>query len=124
MMQEAEKFAEEDRMRREAAEARNNADNLVYAAEKQLGEWGDSVPADQKAEVEKDVAEVKEALKGDDVERIKSAGDKLMQSFQAAGTLVHQQAQAQQAQTGSEAGPTDSGDDVVEGEVVDEGGTS
>jgi molecular chaperone DnaK len=127
MMQEAEKFAEEDRKRREAAEARNTADNLVYAAEKQLGEWGDNVPADQKAEIEKDVAEAKEALKGDDVDRIKAAADKLMQSFQAAGTAVHQQAQAQQAQTGgggSESGPAEGGDDVVEGEVVDEGGAS
>jgi molecular chaperone DnaK len=126
MMLDAEKFAEEDRKRREAAEARNNADNLVYAAEKQLGEWGDSVPADQKAEVEKDVAEVKEALKGDDVDRIKAAGDKLMQSFQAAGTSVHQQAQAQQQteEAGSGPGPTEGGDDVVEGEVVDEGGAS
>jgi molecular chaperone DnaK len=126
MMQDAEKFAEEDRKRREAAEARNNADNLVYAAEKQLGEWGEGVPADQKAEVEKDVAEVKEALKGDDVDRIKAAGEKLMRSFQAAGTSVHQQAQAQQqtGDAGSGAGPTEGGDDVVEGEVVDEGGVS
>jgi molecular chaperone DnaK len=126
MMQDAEKFAEEDRKRREAAEGRNNADNLVYAAEKQLGEWGEGVPADQKAEVEKDVAEVKEALKGDDVDRIKAAGEKLMRSFQAAGTSVHQQAQAQQqtGDAGSGAGPTEGGDDVVEGEVVDEGGAS
>src|ERR687892_427503 len=125
MMQDAEKFAEEDRNRREAAEARNNADNLVYAAEKQLGEWGESVPADQKAQVEKDIADAKEALKGDDVDRIKAAGDKLMQSFQAAGTAVHQQAQAQQGQAGEpgpEAGSPDGVDDVVEGEVVDEGG--
>jgi molecular chaperone DnaK len=127
MMQEAEKFAEEDRNRREAAEARNNADNLVYAAEKQLGEWGDSVPGEQKAEVEKDIADAKDALKGEDVDRIKAAGDKLMQSFQAAGTAVHQQAQAQQGQAGEsapQAGTPDGGDDVVEGEVVDEGGGS
>jgi molecular chaperone DnaK len=127
MMQEAEQFAEEDRKRREAAEARNTADNLAYQAEKTLGELGDKVPADQKAEVEKDVAEVKEALKGDDTDRIKAATDKLMQSFQAVGQAVYQeQQQAQQAAggTGDSSGGDQSDEDVVEGEVVDEGGAS
>jgi molecular chaperone DnaK len=127
MVQEAEKFADEDRKRREAAEARNAADNLAYQAEKTLGELGDKVSAEQKAEVEKDVAEVKEALKGDDTDRIKAATDKLMQSFQAVGQAVYQQQQAQQAAAGETAGQpggTESGEDVVEGEVVDEGGSS
>jgi molecular chaperone DnaK len=127
MVQEAEKFAEEDRKRREAAEARNAADNLAYQAEKTLGELGDKVSAEQKAEVEKDVAEVKEALKGDDIDRIKAATDKLMQSFQAVGQAVYQQQQAQQAAAGGTSGQpggTESGEDVVEGEVVDEGGSS
>jgi molecular chaperone DnaK len=124
MVQEAEKFAEEDRTRREAAEARNAADNLAYQAEKTLGELGDKVSAEQKAEVEKDVAEVKEALKGDDTDRIKSATDKLMQSFQAVGQTVYQQQQqaAGEGPAGQQAGDTD--EDVVEGEVVDEGGGS
>jgi molecular chaperone DnaK len=128
MVQDAEKFAEEDRKRREAAEARNAADNLAYQAEKTLGELGDKVSAEQKAEVEKDVAEVKEALKGDDTDRIKAATDKLMQSFQAVGQAVYQQQQqAQQAAAGGTAGQpggAESGEDVVEGEVVDEGGSS
>jgi molecular chaperone DnaK len=128
MVQEAERFAEEDRKRREAAEARNAADNLAYQAEKTLGELGDKVPAEQKAEVEKDVAEVKEALKGDDIDRIKASTDKLMQSFQAVGQAVYQQQQqAQQAAAGDSAGQSgeaESGEDVVEGEVVDEGGAS
>jgi molecular chaperone DnaK len=127
MVQEAEKFAEEDRKRREAAEARNAADNLAYQAEKTLGELGDKVSAEQKADVEKDVAEVKEALKGDDTDRIKAATDKLMQSFQAVGQAVYQQQQAQQAAAGGTAGQpgdAESGEDVVEGEVVDEGGSS
>ena len=127
MVQEAEKFADEDRKRREAAEARNAADNLAYQAEKTLGELGDKVSAQQKAEVEKDVAEVKEALKGDDTDRIKAATDKLMQSFQAVGQAVYQQQQAQQAAaggSGGQEGGTESGEDVVEGEVVDEGGSS
>jgi molecular chaperone DnaK len=125
MVQEAEKFAEEDRKRREAAEVRNTADNLAYMAEKQVNEWGDGVPAEQKAQVEKDVAELKEALKGDDTDGIKAASDKLMQSFQTAGTSVHQQAQQKAADEGAPAGAAgEEGEDVVEGEVVDEGGAA
>jgi molecular chaperone DnaK len=124
MMEDAEKFAEEDRKRREAAEVRNNADNLAYQAEKTLGELGEKVPADQKAEVEKDIAEVKDALKGDDTDRIRSATDKLMQSFQAVGQAVYQEQQAQQASGGGGQPGGDGGEDVVEGEVVDEGGAA
>jgi molecular chaperone DnaK len=124
MMKEAEQFAEEDRRRREAAEVRNTADNLAYQAEKTLGELGDKAPADQKAEVEKDVAEVKEALKGDDTDRIKAATEKLMQSFQAVGQAVYQQQASQQGGEGEQAGGPEGGEDVVEGEVVDEEGAS
>ncbi|MGH2737661.1 MAG: molecular chaperone DnaK, partial [Actinomycetota bacterium] len=126
MMQEAEKFADEDRKRREAAEVRNNADNLVYQAEKTLAELGDKVSADDKGQVEKDIEAVKEALKGDDTERIKGATDALMQSFQRVGQAVYQQ-QAQQDQAAAAGGGESAqpgGDDVVEGEVVDEGGGS
>ncbi|HEV2907572.1 MAG TPA: Hsp70 family protein, partial [Actinomycetota bacterium] len=124
MMQEAEKFAEEDRSRREAAEARNNADNLAYTAEKQLKDWGDQVSPDQRQQVQKDIDEVREALKGDDVERIRKASDQLMQSFQSAGMAMQQQAQQQQTASGSggEGQEPSGGEDVVEGEVVDEGG--
>jgi len=127
MMQEAEKFAEEDRTRREAAEVRNNADNLAYQAEKTLGELGDKVSAEDRAAVEKDIEAVKEALKGDDTDRIKSATDTLMQSIQRVGQAVYQQAQQEQAAAGGPGGSADSsedGEDVVEGEVVDEGGGS
>jgi len=126
MMQEAEKFAEEDRKRREAAEVRNAADNLAYQADKTLGELGDKVSADDKSQVEKDIEAVKEALKGDDTDRIKSATDALMQSFQRVGQAVYQQAQQEQAAAGGEAGGAgaEGGEDVVEGEVVDEGGGS
>ena len=126
MMQEAEKFAEEDRKRREAAEVRNAADNLAYQAEKTLGELGDKVSADDKTQVEKDIEAVKEALKGDDTDRIKGATDALMESFQRVGQAVYQQAQQEQAAAGGEAGGAgaEGGEDVVEGEVVDEGGGS
>jgi molecular chaperone DnaK len=131
MVKEAEKFADEDRKRREAAEAKNQADNLAYQAEKTVKELGDKVPAEDREEVEKDVAEVREALKGDDTERIKAASDKLMESFQKVGQAVYQQQQqaqeAQQAAAGgagtAQPGPS-GGDDVVEGEVVEEGDES
>jgi molecular chaperone DnaK len=125
MMAEAEKFAEEDRNRREAAEVRNNADNLAYQAEKTLTELGDKVSAEDKAAVEKDIAEVRDALKGDDTDRIKASTDQLMQSFQRVGQAVYQQQAQQQAGSGGEgqAAGDEGGEDVVEGEVVDEGGS-
>ena len=123
-----------------AAEARNNADSLTYQVDKALVEYGDKVPAEEKDAVTKANDEVKEALKGDDVERIKQATDALMQAFQRIGQAMYsQQAAGQQAAAGGAGGggaePTDgaghaaggdaSGDgDVVEGEIVDEGGAS
>jgi molecular chaperone DnaK len=126
MVKDAEQFAEEDAKRREAAEVRNNADNLAYQAEKSLSELGDKVPDEDKAQVERDIEAVKEALKGDDTDRIRSATDTLMQSFQRVGQAVYQQAQAQQGQAAAAGGDPSQpgGDDVVEGEVVDEGGAS
>ena len=127
MMKEAEKFADEDRKRREAAEIRNNADNLTYQAEKTLNELGDKVGDEDRQAVQRDIEAVKEALKGDDTERIRSATDQLMQSFQRVGQAVYAQQAQQQAAAGGEGGgpqPGPGGEDVVEGEVVDEGGGS
>ena len=127
MVADAEKFAEEDHKRREAAEARNQADNLVYTVEKALKEYGDKVPADDRDAVEKAVEEVKEALKGEDIDAIKSKTDALMQAFQKVGQDMYAQVQseAQAAAPGDEPSTETSGDgDVVEGEIVDEGGAS
>jgi molecular chaperone DnaK len=126
MVKEAEQFADEDRRRREVAEVRNNADNLVYQAEKTVNELGDKVQVDDREAVNKAVADVKEALKGDDTERIRTATDELMQAFQKVGQAVYQQqAQQQEAAGGGGPGPAGptagpGGEDVVEGEVVDE----
>jgi len=126
MVKEAEQFADEDRRRREVAEVRNNADNLVYQAEKTVNELGDKVQVDDREAVNKAVADVKEALKGDDTERIRTATDVLMQAFQKVGQAVYQQqAQQQEAAGGGGPGPAGptagpGGEDVVEGEVVDE----
>jgi molecular chaperone DnaK len=120
MVKDAEQFAAEDHQRREAAEVRNTADNLAYQAEKNLGELGDKVSAEDREAVEKAIADVKEALKGDDTERIRAANDTLMQAYQKVGQAVYQQ----QAAQGGDQPAGDAPDDVVEGEVVDEGGAS
>ena len=115
MRKDAEAHAEEDRKRKDLIEARNNADNTVYAGEKALRDLGDKVPAEIKAEVEAKSAEVKEAAKGEDVEKIKAAVESLGQTIQKIGASVYGQGQAA---GGGEAGPTsDAGPDVVDGEV-------
>ena len=118
--------------RRETAEARNHADNLSYQVDKALQEYGDKVPAEEREAVQKANEDVKEALKGDDIDRIKSATESLGQAFQRIGQAMYSQQQQAaaaggtppaDASGGAETPPADSGDgDVVEGEIVDEGG--
>ena len=136
MVQDAEKFAEEDRQRREAAEARNTGDNLVYQVDKALSDYGDRMPDEDRDTLKRTTDELREALKGDDVERIKSTTDSLMQAFQRVGQVMYQQQPQEQAQAaagggpeagssgGSETGGQPGDGDVVEGEIVDEGGAS
>ena len=126
MVKDAEKFAEEDHQRREAAETRNQADNLVYSVEKALGEYGDKVPADDREAVEKAAEEVKESLKGEDLEEIKSKTELLMKAFEKVGADMYAQAQASapQSDEGAEGTEEAGDDDVVEGEIVDEGEAS
>lgn len=128
MVADAEKFAAEDHTRREAAEARNAGDQLSYQVDKSLEEWGDKVSGSDRDELKKLNDELKEALKGEDVERIKAGTDAVMQKFQGIGQAMYQQtAEAQQAAAAGGGGTTpptgeqDDGD-VVEGEIVDEGG--
>jgi molecular chaperone DnaK len=116
MRKDAEAHAEEDRKRRELIEARNHADNTVYAAEKALREFGDKVPADVKREVETKVAEVKKAAEGDDSAAIKAATEALGQAVQKIGVSVYEQ---NPAAGGGEAGSSsnEEGPEVVDGEV-------
>ncbi|GAB3401095.1 Hsp70 family protein [Flindersiella endophytica] len=130
MIRDAEQYAEEDRQRREAAELRNTADSMVYQAEKFIADNGDKVPADGKADVEAQIAEVKKALEGDDSDALKSAVDKLNEAQTKMGAAMY--AQAQQEAGGAEGtagegaaqdGTSDTAnddDDVVEAEIVDE----
>ena len=115
MKKDAESHAEEDRKRKDLIEARNHADNTVYAAEKALREFGEKVPAEVKTEIETNVAAVKKAAEGEDVSALKSATDALGQVIQKIGASVYEQ---NQAPAGEEAGSSSSENpDVVEGEV-------
>jgi molecular chaperone DnaK len=123
MMREAEQFADEDKRRREVAEARNLGDNLVYQTEKSLTEYGDKLDESDRSSISSAVDELKEALKGEDVEKIKSASDALMQASHKLAEQVY--AQQQQASSGGSAGASQeqasSDEEVVDAEIVDEG---
>ncbi|MFN8427739.1 MAG: Hsp70 family protein [Anaerolineales bacterium] len=115
MKKDAESHAEEDRKRKDLIEARNHADNTVYAAEKALREFGEKVPAEIKAEIETNVAAVKKAAEGEDASAIKAATDALGQVIQKIGASVYENPAA----GGGEAaeGTSNENPDVVEGEV-------
>jgi molecular chaperone DnaK len=128
MMADAEKYAEEDRQRREEAEVRNRAETLAYTTEKFLAENSDKVPDDIKSEVEAAIADVKKALEGTDTEAIKTASEHAAQVSQKMGTAIYAASQAASAASadGAAAGQPDGGettgadDDVVEAEIVDD----
>ncbi|WP_167199666.1 molecular chaperone DnaK [Brevibacterium pigmentatum] len=122
MVREAEEHAEEDKKRREAADVRNNAENLAYQTEKLLTDNADKLPEELKTEMQGDVDAVKEALKGEDDDAVKSAYDKLVENQQKIGEAIYsQQGGAEGAEAAGE-GAADAGadDDVVDAEVVDD----
>jgi molecular chaperone DnaK len=94
MVQNAERFSAEDQKRKEEVEARNNADSLIYAAEKALRELGDKVPDTVKSDVEAKVQAVRDALGGSDVSRIKSTSEELGAAVQQIGASVYEQPDA------------------------------
>jgi molecular chaperone DnaK len=119
MVKDAEAHAEEDRQRREQAEVRNNADALVYQTEKTLKDSGDKLGAEDRAGVEEKLAELKTALEGEDIEKIKDGTDALMSASQAFSQQLYEQAaQAASAEQGSTETPDD--DEVVDAEIVDD----
>lgn len=114
IVKEAEQFAEEDRKKRELAEARNQADSLIYSVEKTVRELGDKISEDLKKEVEDKIRALREAMEGDDIEAIKRASDNLTQaSYRLAEMLYRSKAQA-----GAGAGAGESakkpGDEVID----------
>lgn len=94
MREEAEKYAEEDHKRREAAESRNQGEQLAYQTEKFLKDNEDKVPAEVKTEVEEAVAELKEKLKGEDTAEIRTATEKVAAVSQKLGQAMYADAQA------------------------------
>ena len=123
MMREAEAHADEDKQRRDEVEVRNTAESLVYQTEKFLADNADKVPADAKSNVDGPLDELKKAIEENDIPAMRSATDKVAQASQSLGAAMYAQAQ--------ESGSADSGfgveeesadEDIVDAEIVDEGG--
>jgi molecular chaperone DnaK len=121
MVKDAEANASADKEKRERIDVKNQAETLVYQAEKQLGELGDKVGAEDKAKVESSSAKLKEAIEKDDFETMKSELETLQQALYAAGAAVYQQAAGAEGAAagapGAEAGG--SGDDVIDAEFTE-----
>jgi molecular chaperone DnaK len=125
MVRDAEAHAEEDRRRREEAELRNTADNAVYQTEKLVRDSGERIPAEHKARLEEAQGKVREALKGSDTDAIRNATDELMRVSSEVGQALYAAGAADQAgqqAAGGYAGGSSSDDEIVDAEVVDEGG--
>jgi molecular chaperone DnaK len=129
MVKEAEAAAAEDHARRENAEARNQADQVVYQVEKFVGENGDKIPEADTAELSTVTDALKEALKDQeaDAATLNAANEAVMAVFGRIGQAIYQNAQASEAAAGATPGAGDEAappndDEVVEGEIVEEGG--
>jgi molecular chaperone DnaK len=123
MVREAEEHAEEDKKRREAAEVRNNSEQLAYSIDKLIKENDDKLPDDVKTEVQADVDALKTALAGDDDEAVKTAFDKLNESQTKLGEAIYAASQADAAAGDAAADGAESpaeDDDVVDAEIVDD----
>ena len=118
MVREAEEHAAEDKKRREEADTRNQAEQTVYATEKLLKDEADKISEETRAAVQKDVDAVKEALKGDDIEAVKTAMAALSESGMKIGQEIYAKQQADEAAASS----APEQDDVVDAEIVDEDG--
>ena len=113
-VKEAEQFAAEDKKRKEAVDIRNNADTLVYQSEKSLTELGDKVDAADKTAIEGLINDVKEKLKGEDTEAIKTATEELSKKFYEVSSKIYQQAQAAQGAEGAPGADSAPNDNVVD----------
>ncbi|WP_231443159.1 molecular chaperone DnaK [Brevibacterium zhoupengii] len=123
MVKEAEEHADEDKKRREAADTRNNAENLAYQTEKLITDNEDKLPEEVKTEINSDVEALKEALKGEDDDAVKTAYDKLVENQQKIGEAIYSQQGGAEGAAGEEAAAgadASADDDVVDAEVVDE----
>ena len=122
LVKEAEANAAEDKKKQEAIEARNQADNLIYATEKSLKDLGDKVDPALKSEVEAKTEALKKAMEGDDTETIKKASDDLSQASHKLAEMLYKNAQAQQeggCQGGNCGGNAKKDDDVVDADFTE-----
>ncbi|MBQ0895010.1 MULTISPECIES: molecular chaperone DnaK [Micromonospora] len=130
MRRDAEEHAEEDKRRRDDAETRNVAEALQWQTEKFLAESGDKLPSENRDQINEALGELRGALGGQDIEKIKAAHERLAQVSQQAGSLLYSQ-QAEQGEQPGAAGPgagagaaggpqAGGADDVVDAEIVDE----
>ena len=126
MVSDAESHADDDKKARELAEARNNAENAAYQAERQLKDLGDGVDEASRTDIEGKIKDVRDALGNEDPAVINAAAEALQTAFHAVSEKMYEKAQAEQAAAGasengaqSEAGADE--EDVVDAEVVDEG---
>jgi molecular chaperone DnaK len=115
MVKDAEKFADEDKQRREAAEAKNNADSLVHATEQQLVEHGDKIDPALKEEIEAAIAEAKTAIESGDVEDMTAKTQALTEKAMKMGQAIYEKEQAAAASPGADA-PAEGGEEVVDAE--------
>jgi molecular chaperone DnaK len=119
MMKDAEAHAEEDRRRREEAEARNQADSVVYQTEKMIKDHGEKLDEGDRRQIEDALQEAKDALKGSDVDAIKRTSEQLLTASQKFAEVLYRSAQPGAAEAGTPG--ASGGDEVVDAEVVDEG---
>ncbi len=124
-VQEAEKYAAEDKKRREAVDAKNEAESMAYAAEKLINENGDKIDSSDKSDIEAKVAAVKSAIQSDNADQIKSAKEDLEKTVQGVSTKMYQQASAaaqasaQPTPDMNDAAPNDDGGNVYDADFKD-----
>jgi molecular chaperone DnaK len=131
MVRDAEAHAADDRRRREEAEVRNNADSLVYQTEKMLKDQAGSFTGAEKERVEADLKSLKEAISGSDLEAVKSATERLAVGVQELGKKLYESAAASAGASGPQGGGyagagagAANDEEVVDAEIVDEGGNA
>ncbi|MEK7312258.1 MAG: Hsp70 family protein, partial [Chloroflexota bacterium] len=119
MVNEAKKNEAEDRKRKELVEARNNGDTLAYTAEKALRDLGDKVPGSDRKKIEKQIADLREAIKGEDVNRIRNLSEQLQQATYALSQQMYAANAQRSGATGGATGPRHDEGEVVEGEFTE-----
>jgi molecular chaperone DnaK len=116
MRKDAERFAEEDRKKRELVEARNTGDNAIYSAEKLIRENRDRIPEEMRSDLEQKIQLLKQSLDMDNAEMIKESTSNLLESIQQVGTHMHQQTASQPQPSEDDPDQGKEGDDYIEGE--------